>query len=342
MPDLFKLPLAKLHFRKILIKRKDNMLDSFGRDINYLRLSVTDRCNLRCRYCMPESGLCSKLSHSDMLTEEESIMAVRAAAELGFRKVRITGGEPLVKKNILSLCEKTASTPGIKEVCLTTNAIALEKMALDLKKAGVGRLNISLDTLSPEKYAYMTRGGDFHAAMRGIEKALEVGFSKIKINAVLIGGFNDDEIVPLAELTKKYPVDVRFIELMPFEGCTDFKDDSYISDDVVMKALPEAKPLPSDGSVAKLIALPGAKGNVGLISALSDKFCGNCNRMRLTSDGRLKPCLHCSDEYSIKGLGYDDMLSVMKEAIEKKPPCRPRLSNAEKSASGRSMNTIGG
>ncbi len=318
------------------------MLDSYGREINYLRLSVTDRCNLRCRNCMPESGICNKLPHKDMLTEEEMMDAVKAAASLGFKKVRITGGEPLVKKNILSICEKTAATPGIKEVCLTTNAIALENTAEDLKKAGVKRLNISLDTLNAEKFSYMTRGGDFNAAIRGIDKALEIGFEKIKINAVLIGGFNDDEISSLAGLTINRPIDVRFIELMPFAGCTEFGDDAFISDDEVLKALPDAVMLPADGSVAKLCALPGAKGNVGLISALSDKFCGSCNRLRITSDGKIKPCLHCRDEYSIKGLGYEEMLSVMKTAIEKKPPCRPKLSNTDKSEAGRSMNTIGG
>ena len=163
------------------------MKDSFGREITYLRLSVTDKCNLRCRYCMPEEGVCRK-SHADMLTEEEMIMAVRAAASLGVSKLRITGGEPLVKKNIISICEKAAAVEGIKEVCLTTNGVLLPKMAKDLRSAGVSRLNISLDTLDPEKYAHITRVGTLDAALKGIQAALDAGFERLKINAVLLGG----------------------------------------------------------------------------------------------------------------------------------------------------------
>ena len=163
------------------------MKDSFGREITYLRLSVTDKCNLRCRYCMPEEGVCRK-SHADMLSEEEMIMAIRAGAELGIRKLRITGGEPLVKKNIISICEKAAAVDGITEVCLTTNGILLPGMAKELRRAGVSRLNISLDTLDPEKYAHITRVGTLDAALKGIQAALDAGFERLKINAVLIGG----------------------------------------------------------------------------------------------------------------------------------------------------------
>ena len=184
------------------------MIDRLGRNITYLRISVTDKCNLRCRYCMPEEGVCKK-DHGDMLTEDEFITAVEAAAALGITKVRITGGEPLVKKNIVSICRRAAAVEGIREVCLTTNGLLLPKMAKELREAGVKRLNLSLDTLDPEKYAYITRIGQLEDFKAGLEAALDAGFEKVKINAVLIGGFNDDEIERLAGLTLEYPVDVR-------------------------------------------------------------------------------------------------------------------------------------
>ena len=167
------------------------MIDRLGRNITYMRISVTELCNLRCRYCMPEDGVCKK-SHFEMLTEDEMIQAVQAGASLGITKVRITGGEPLVKKNILSICERSAAVEGIKEVCLTTNGVLLPQLAVPLKEAGVKRLNISLDTMNPEKYSYITRIGTMDRALAGLEAALSAGFEKIKLNAVLIGGFNDD------------------------------------------------------------------------------------------------------------------------------------------------------
>ena len=180
------------------------MIDAYGRKITYLRLSVTELCNLRCRYCMPEDGVCKK-RHEDMLTQEEMLTAVKAAAELGITKLRITGGEPLVKRDILSICRGVARTEGIKEVCITTNGLLLPELAKPLREAGVSRVNISLDTLDEKKYAYITRRGSLEGAMRGIESALAAGFDKVKINTVLIGGFNDDEIPALAELTGNTP-----------------------------------------------------------------------------------------------------------------------------------------
>ena len=317
------------------------MIDSYGRNIHYLRLSVTDRCNLRCRYCMPAEGVCKK-RHDEMLTEEEMIAAVRAAASLGIDKLRLTGGEPLVKSNILSLCEKSAAVPGIREVCLTTNGTLLLELAKPLRAAGVQRLNISLDTLSAEKYAYITRVGTLDAALHGIEAALDAGFAHLKINAVLIGGFNDDEIPALAELTRRYPADVRFIELMPMTENEAFGAKAYVSGDAVFKALPDLTETEQDGGVAKLYRLPGAQGNVGLIRAVSRHFCAACNRIRLTSDGKLKPCLHSDAEYSVKGMDEDGMRRVMREVILAKPACHDPLSAAERSHAGRSMNEIGG
>ena len=317
------------------------MIDQFGRDITYLRISVTDKCNLRCRYCMPAEGVCKK-QHADMLTEDETIMAVEAAASLGIRKIRITGGEPLVKKNIVSICRRVAEVPGIEEVCLTTNGILLPQLGKDLKAAGVKRINLSLDTLDPQKYAHITRIGQLDAFYAGLEAAFEAGFEKIKVNAVLIGGFNDDEIVTLAELTRKYPLDMRFIELMPILGSDEFGEGAYVPYSRVLEYLPDAEPVEADGGVAKLYRLPGAMGNVGLISPISAHFCKACNRMRLTADGKFKPCLHAQDEYSIKGLDFDGIKAVMEKAIWNKPSWHGDLDALHRSKAGRNMNEIGG
>ena len=316
------------------------MKDQFGREINYLRLSVTELCNLRCRYCMPETGVCKK-AHAEMLTEDEMILAVEAAASLGIEKLRITGGEPLVKKNILSICRRAAAVEGIREVCLTTNATLLPALAAPLREAGVSRLNISLDTLDAEKYARITRVGKLDEALRGIDAALEAGFEKIKINTVLIGGFNDDEIPALVDLTRSRPIDLRFIELMPMvDG--EFGKQAYLPCDAVLEKMPElVDALHSDG-VARLYRLPGAKGNIGLISPLSQHFCGECNRIRVTSDGKIKPCLHSSAEYSLKGLDLAGMRAQFENAILHKPAVHVPLSAEEHSEAGRSMNQIGG
>ena len=317
------------------------MIDRLGRNITYLRISVTELCNLRCRYCMPEDGVCKK-NHADMMTEDEIVMAAEAAASLGITKVRITGGEPLIKKNIVSICRRVAAVPGIREVCLTTNGILLPQLAQPLKDAGVKRLNLSLDTLVPEKYAYITRNGTLEAFQAGLDAAFAAGFEKIKINAVLIGGFNDSEIPQLAELTRKYPVDMRFIEMMPMYDSGDFKESAFIPCTKVLEYLPDAEPVAQDGGVAKLYRLPNGLGNIGLISPVSAHFCGECNRIRLTADGKLKPCLHSADEYSLKGLDFDGMKAVLEEAIWNKPAWHGDLDALHRSQAGRNMNQIGG
>ena len=317
------------------------MIDRLGRDITYLRISLTDKCNLRCRYCMPEEGVC-KRSHNEMMNEDEVVMAVEAAASLGIQKVRLTGGEPLVKRNIISICRRVAAVEGIREVCMTTNGLLLPQLAKQLKDAGVKRLNLSLDTLDEEKYAYITRIGRLEQFQKGLQAALDAGFEKIKINAVLIGGFNDDEIEALANLTMTYPVDMRFIELMPIQDHDEFGESAYVPYSSVLKRLPEAVPVEQDGGVAKLYRLPGAKGKIGLISPISAHFCGECNRIRLTADGKLKPCLHAPDEFSIRGLDVDGMKEVFRQAIWNKPAWHGDLDAVNRSRAGRNMNEIGG
>ena len=317
------------------------MIDKLGRDITYLRISLTDKCNLRCRYCMPEEGVCRR-QHHEMMNEDEVVTAVQVAASLGIHKIRLTGGEPLVKKNIVSICRRVAEVEGVREVCLTTNGLLLPQLAKELREAGVKRLNLSLDTLDPEKYAYITRIGKLEQFRAGLEAALDAGFDKVKINAVLIGGFNDDEIEALAGLTMEYPVDMRFIELMPIQDHDEFGESAYVPYSRVLEKLPQALPVEKDGGVAKLYRLPGAKGNIGLISPISAHFCGECNRLRLTADGKLKPCLHSAEEYSIKGLDQNGMMAVFQEAIWNKPAWHGDLDAVNRSKAGRNMNEIGG
>ena len=317
------------------------MKDRFGREITYLRVSVTERCNMRCRYCMPAEGICKK-DHSEMLTQEELVTAVRTAASLGIRKVRLTGGEAMVKKNILEICREIARIPGIEELCLTTNATLIGDCAGDLREAGIRRINISLDTLDPEKYTWITRGGNLENALKGLDAALRAGFEKVKINTVLIGGFNDDEIPALAELTRKHPVDVRFIELMPMPECDVFEESAYIPCTRVTEVLPELVSVPPDGGVAKLYRLQEAKGYVGLISPVHAHFCGTCSRLRLTSDGKLKPCLHSAEEYPVKGMTEEEMKKQFERAILEKPEWHGELSRENKSRAARRMNQIGG
>lgn len=316
------------------------MLDSYGREVNYLRLSVTELCNLRCRYCMPEDGICKK-SHSEMLTEDEMITAVEAAASLGIQKLRITGGEPLVKKNILSICERASAVDGIERVALTTNGTLLTDLALPLRRAGVQGINISLDSLNREKYAYITRRDELDQALSGLDAALDAGFDSVKVNAVLIGGFNDDEIGALAELTRTRPITLRFIELMPMYGGESFGEGAMIPCSRVPDILPELEPQGTEG-VAKLYQLPGAQGKIGLISPISSHFCASCNRIRLTADGMLKPCLHSAAELSLKGLDRVGMEKQIRRAILSKPACHGPLTAAHPSEATRSMNQIGG
>lgn len=314
------------------------MKDQFDREITYLRVSVTDLCNLRCRYCMPD-GVCQK-RHEDILSFEEITEIVAAAAELGVRKVRVTGGEPLVRKGCVDLVRMIAAIPGVEEVDMTTNGVLLARDAAALKAAGLRRVNISLDSLDPEKYAYITGGGSLQDAIAGIKAAFDVGLTPVKINTVLIGGFNDDEIPAFVELTRSYPVELRFIELMPMGG--QFGKDAYVPGGRVLEAVPALSPIPQDGGVAQLYQLTDGKGRVGLISPLSRHFCGTCNRLRLTSEGHLKPCLHSNQEILVRGKHGKELLDTLKEAILNKPQMHGALDAEHLSQAGRAMHTIGG
>ena len=315
------------------------MKDSYGRDIYYLRISVTDLCNLRCIYCMPEGGV-EKKRHEDILTIEEIAEIVRAASACGITKVRVTGGEPLVRSGIIDICRRVSETPGIRELCLTTNGILLPGYARELKAAGVTRLNISLDSLDPETYRKITRTGSLEAALEGVKAAVSAGFGAIKINAVLIGGVNDTEIYALLEMTRRHNINVRFIEMMPIGECADWAESRFVSAGRVLEIAPELRDIGTDG-VAKLYRLPGGLGTVGLISPISSHFCPTCNRIRVASDGRLKPCLHSADEINLRGLQGEALEKAIQSAILGKPQ-KHKLDAGEISGSVRNMNAIGG
>ena len=317
------------------------MMDQFGREIRYLRVSVTDRCNLRCEYCMPEDGVPDK-GHENILSNEEITRIISAAAGYGISKVRLTGGEPLVRQGFIRLCEEISSIPGIEELTLTTNGLLLPAMARDLKRAGVSRVNISLDTLQADKYRRITRGGSLEGALAGIEAARAAGLYPIKINAVLIRGFNDDELMDLARLSLEEDVHVRFIELMPIgEGCR-FWPEGYLSAEEAIAMMPGLESLDASDGVAQSWRLPGAGGTVGFIKPVSHHFCGSCNRLRLTADGMLKPCLHSDSEIPVRGLQGEALKAAFEAAIKAKPAENREMSALMPSRAGRPMNRIGG
>ena len=346
------------------------MHDTFGRDVTYLRLSVTDLCNCRCVYCMPACGV-PRLRHEDILSFEQMRQIVVAAASLGVRKVRLTGGEPLVRRNIVELVRMVASVPGVDEVDMTTNATLLAPVAAELRAAGLTRLNVSLDTLDAERYRKITRVGTLEDALAGLAAAREAGFSGTKVNCVLLGGINQDELRPLAELARTRELSVRFIELMPMgtkdgfdipltravaravpipviasggvgklehfaEGIIDGEADA------VLAAVPELEPVASaTQGVAELFCAPGWRGTVGLIRPMTHRFCGQCNRIRVTADGRLKPCLHSAAEVDLRGLSGKDLVQAIARGIAAKPG-RHHMDMGHASQTPRAMSQIGG
>ena len=313
------------------------MKDRFGRDITYLRISVTDLCNLRCKYCMPESGV-ESLCHSDILSLEEIVEIVNVAAKNGITKIRLTGGEPLVRHGFVHLCKEISKIEQIEDIAITTNGVHLKNMADDLFENKVKRINFSLDTLVKEKYNDITRRNDFDKTMESLFYAIEKGF-KVKLNVVLIGGFNDDEIENFVKLANDYDLEVRFIELMQIGETANWSKDKFVSNKIVLEKVPK---LEFDGvsGVAKIYKIKGQKGKIGLISPISCSFCSDCNRIRLTSDGKLKPCLHSKDEINLKGLSGEELEEVFKRGIFDKPE-KHHLEEG-KSESARDMNKIGG
>ena len=299
---------------------------------------MTDLCNLRCVYCMPAGGV-EKRRHEDVLTVEELEEIARSAGRCGIRKIRLTGGEPLVRRGIVDICARTAAAPGVEEVCMTTNGLLLPKLAPELRKAGLRRVNISLDTLSPELYRELTRVGNIEDAVSGLKAALD-NFETVKINAVLIGGTNEPEIRQMVYITKDAPVELRFIELMPIGECAHWPRERFLENSAVLEAVPELEPCGTSG-VARLFSLPNARGRVGLISPLSSHFCPECNRIRITPDGRLKPCLHSAQEIELRGFHGAELDAKLREGICAKP-MRHHLSPASPSESLRGMSRIGG
>lgn len=314
------------------------MRDNQGRNICYLRLSVTDLCNFRCRYCMPAEGAC-KRAHSEMLSFEELEEIVRAAVSLGVDKVRLTGGEPLVRRGLAALCRRLRAIDGLRELTITTNAALLPQYAEELKQAGVDRLNISLDTLDADRFAALTRGGSLADTMAGMQAAWEAGFRGTKLNAVLLGGVNEDEIPALAALAEDGRYEVRFIELMPIGECADWPRERFLPADAVLKALPELRRVPSDG-VAERYEMPGWKGKIGLIRPMSHRFCADCDRIRVTADGKLKPCLHSAQEIALRGLHGAALERALRAGMFGKPVSHHMEQG--KSESRRGMSRIGG
>ncbi len=320
------------------------MLDNRGRKINYLRISVTDLCNLRCRYCMPEEGLCKK-KHEDILRIEEIEEIVQEAVKLGVNKVRITGGEPLIRKGIMELIKKVSAIDKIKDIAMTTNGALLGKYAKELKEAGLNRVNISIDSLDKEKFYEITRGGNIREVLDGIEEAKRVGLMPIKLNTVLIGGFNDDEIEDFVNLAANEDIDVRFIELMPLGQASTWAKEHFIPNTIILDRFPELIPLCKDdkGSPAQYYKMPKGRGRVGLINPISRHFCSSCNRIRITADGRIKPCLHSNYELNIRSLRKQNMelLDILKLAVESKPK-EHTINNYEFEPIVRNMYQIGG
>lgn len=313
------------------------MLDRHDREISYLRLSVTDLCNLRCQYCMPDEGVW-KLDHADILSVEEIEEIVRAAVACGICKVRVTGGEPLVRRGVLEICRRIAAIEGVGELCITTNGVLLPKYAKELRLAGVNRLNVSLDTLRPTVYRSITRVGTLQNVLDGLKVAKEAGFRHIKLNCVLIGGVNDNEIADFVDLTEREDYEVRFIELMPIGECAGWNQRRFIPAERVLEAVPALEPTAMSG-VARLYRVPGWKGAVGLIRPMSACFCPMCNRIRITADGRLKPCLHSNQEILLQGLHGAALQEAIANAILEKPEQHHLEHGSE---SRRTMNRIGG
>lgn len=319
------------------------MKDSFSREIKYMRISVTDRCNLRCKYCMPEEGV-DNLGHGGILSYEEISRIVKASTSLGITKYRLTGGEPLARLGIVSLVENLAAIKGVEELAMTTNGTLLADKAKALKAAGLQRVNISVDSLIYDKYKAITRGGDLYAVFEGIRAALEAGLTPLKLNVVAMKGFNDDEIQNFVKLSIDHPIDIRFIELMPVGKPGKKKDFQYMSSEEIRNKLPGLISLDRQEGVSELYRYTESRGNIGFISPMSHMFCSSCDKIRLTADGKLKPCLHTNEEIDLNQVlrtGNDQLLEdTIREAILRKGE-RHHLNDGAEPVD-RGMSQIGG
>ncbi len=322
------------------------IIDSFGRRIDYLRISVTDRCNLRCIYCMPPEGV-PQMPHGEILSYEEIQTVVKAAAELGVDKIRLTGGEPLVRADLPKLIKMLSRIEGIQELSLTTNGTLLKNYALELRQAGLSRINLSLDTLKTDRFQYITRLGGLKDVLDGISAAKKAGFDPVKINAVVMQGINDDEILDFARMTCEEGCHVRFIELMPFKGMAEFVPSVEVRQRISLLGKLEPCPSITGNGPARYYRLAGAKGTIGFISPLTElPFCSRCNRIRLTPDGRLRPCLLGEDEIDLKmplrnNASTEELRRLILKAVASKPE-HHHLEGGNVRPVKRKMSQIGG
>jgi cyclic pyranopterin phosphate synthase len=326
------------------------MEDQYGRTIDYLRISITDRCNLRCLYCMPAEGIELK-PRAEILRLEELLHVARIALPLGINKFRLTGGEPLVRRGIISFIQALALLPGVTDLSLTTNGVLLDRMSGPLWEAGVRRLNVSLDTLDPVKFRQLTRCGDWRQTWDGIRVAIAAGFQPIKLNVVALQHFNDQEWVQLARLTYDYPLHVRFIEIMPVGASWELAGSHFASGQQVRERIEHALGVlkPAEAVVgngpASNFQLAGAQGTIGFIDAMSNHFCDRCSRLRLTADGKLRPCLHDQREVDLRqplrsGASDVELQDLFRAALMLKPANYHEATGAP--ANGRGMCQIGG
>ena len=301
--------------------------DSYGRRINYLRISLTDRCNFRCFYCMP-AGAIQFAPPPELLTNAELARLMPILARAGFEKIRLTGGEPTLRRDLVALVESIAATPGIKEVSMTTNALRLRELAGPLRAAGLSRLNISIDSLDAERFRRITRGGDLARVWAGIEAAEAAGLTPLKLNCVVVRGVNDDEVIDLARLTIDRPWSMRFIEVMPLVGVADVADGGVVPSAELIERIENELGIEFMGwygaDPARTYRVPGAQGTLGFISSVSDPFCSTCNRMRLTADGKLHLCLLRDNEVDLRdalrsGAGDDEIEAIIRHAVWVKP-----------------------
>lgn len=324
-------------------------LDRFGRKISYLRISLTDHCNLRCIYCMPEDM--TFRPNSEMLQDDEVLLLTRLFADLGFEKIRLTGGEPTVRANIIKIVQGIAATPGIKSLSMTTNGVLLSKLAAPLAEAGLDRVNVSVDTLDPDKFKRLTRWGKLEDVWNGVLAAEKAGLIPLKLNTVVVRGYNEEDVVDLARLTIDHPWHVRFIEMMPFAGATDIQVGQMVTGaeiqtriEAELGALQPANDGKLDGE-ARMVQIPDTPGQIGFISSVSVPFCASCTRARLTADGRLRTCLLREHEVNLlqplrSGASLEELRSIVLDGLWEKP-WGHGLAEGE-FATNRVMSEIGG